>query len=140
MDNAVNDLIRIGKVSSVDPTTGTARVVFEDTDESVSFDLPILFPQTMAAKHYGMPSIDENVICLFLGNGVQTGICLGSFYSIVDKPPVTDENKQGVWFENGSYVEYDRSSGTLTIKATGGVVIEGDVMVKGTIQSTGESG
>nr|WP_278430008.1 phage baseplate assembly protein V [Brevibacillus laterosporus] len=139
MDNAVNDLIRIGKVSSVDPTTGTARVVFEDTDESVSFDLPILFPQTMAAKHYGMPIIDENVICLFLGNGVQTGICLGSFYSTVDKPPVTDKNKQGIWFENGSYVEYDRSSGILTLKATGGVVIEGDVMVKGTIQSTGES-
>ena len=38
----LNDLIRIGEVSSINPAKGTARVVFDDDDGTVSFDLPIL--------------------------------------------------------------------------------------------------
>ena len=36
------DLIKIGEVSSVDPEKCTARVVFDDEDSLVSYDLQIL--------------------------------------------------------------------------------------------------
>ena len=32
----LNDLIKVGEVSSIDPATGTARVVFDDEDGTVS--------------------------------------------------------------------------------------------------------
>ncbi|NTU28845.1 hypothetical protein HPY27_01550 [Brevibacillus sp. HB1.1] len=50
---------------------GTMRAVFPDKDNQVSGDLPILNGVTL--------SVGESVLCLFLGNGMQTGFCLGFF-------------------------------------------------------------
>ncbi|MGG4447639.1 hypothetical protein [Brevibacillus porteri] len=50
---------------------GTMRAVFPDKDNQVSGDLPILNQVTL--------TVGESVLCLFLGNGMQTGFCLGSF-------------------------------------------------------------
>ena len=43
----LNDLIRIGEVSSINPEKCTARVVFDDDDSIVSYDLPILPRNTL---------------------------------------------------------------------------------------------
>ena len=37
----VPSLIKIGEVSSIDPAKCTARVVFDDEDSIVSYDLPV---------------------------------------------------------------------------------------------------
>jgi len=43
-------VIRIGIVSSIDAEKGTARVIFDDLDNLVSYNLPILFPATLKNK------------------------------------------------------------------------------------------
>ncbi|MCM3141297.1 phage baseplate assembly protein V [Brevibacillus sp. MER 51] len=136
--SVLKNLIRIGLVSSVNEQKGTVRVVFEDKDDMVSGDLPVLFRHSMKIKEYSLPAIREQVACMFLGNGIQEGLCLGSFYSLVDMPPVQDKNKHGVWFEDGSYVYYDTESGRLHVKAVSDVYIEGNLHVKGKI-FTGDS-
>ncbi|MBE0470518.1 MAG: phage baseplate assembly protein V [Methyloprofundus sp.] len=125
LQSLVGQLIRVGIVVSTNDENGTARVQFQDKNGLVSYDLPIIVRNTSKNQDYWMPDIREQVICLFLPSGVETGYILGSFYSNVTKPKVTTKNKRRNDFEDGTSVEYDRESHTLTIDVPpdGGKVI-----------------
>lgn len=131
----LQNLIRVGTVSSAKPTSGTVRVVFPDRDDLVSAELPVLISGGWG-KGNAFPLVGESVLCLFLGNGLQAGYCLGIFYGDEDVVPGTNDQR-GVWFEDGSYVYYDRAAGCLVVKAATGVKIEGDLVVTGTITHGG---
>lgn len=78
---------------------------------------------------YWLPSVGEQVLCLMIpsqgGRGSNDGVVLGSFFNSVDKPVRTGEGIRRIDFGDGSYVEHDRNTGNLTIKATGTVSITG---------------
>ncbi|QOT12954.1 phage baseplate assembly protein V [Paenibacillus sp. JNUCC32] len=133
--SVIENLIRIGLVSSVNAKKHTVRVVFEDKDNLVSGDLPVIVPYSASAKAYRLPEVSESVLCVFRGNGIQNGFCLGSYYTDEDVPPVSNKDQIGTWFEDGSYVFYDQASGSLHVKAAGNVRIEGDLTVTGSITS-----
>ncbi|GKS14795.1 hypothetical protein YDYSY3_57950 [Paenibacillus chitinolyticus] len=75
-------------------------------------------------------------MCIFPEKGAG-GVCLGTF-STVDRPLPGNADQRGIWFNDGSYVYYDRSSGVLEVKAAGRVRIEGDLEVTGTLTRGGE--
>ncbi|WP_110933806.1 phage baseplate assembly protein V [Paenibacillus bouchesdurhonensis] len=131
-----SNLIRAGIVSSVDEASGTVRVTFPDQDNHVSGSLPVLTPGG-SGKGNALPAPSESVLCLFLGNGIQEGFCLGSYYTDDEHPPGTTQQR-GVWFEDGSHVYYDRSIQKLVVQAAGGVIIDGDLEVTGTVKRAGE--
>lgn len=106
----LNNLIRIGKVSSVNYQKGTARVYFPDDDGIVSYDLPVLHRNALKNKDYNMPDIDERVLCLFLSSGVETGFILGSIYTDIVPTPESTGDKRTVVFEDGSRFSYDRKT------------------------------
>lgn len=137
MDNVLKNLIRVGRISSVDPGKATARVVFE-AQGVVSYDLPVLQRQTLRNKDYWLPDVGEHVVCIFLPTGNAEGFILGSIYSDEDQPPVTSQDKRMVQFEDGTTIEYDRASHTLNINAVESVNI---VAPKGiTISATDPTG
>jgi Phage P2 baseplate assembly protein gpV len=131
----LNNLIRIGKVSSIHYDAGTVAVCFEDKDSIVTDDLPML------SFEYYMPDVGDPVLCLFLGNGLTKGFCLGKyFYDKDGEQPM--ESGEGIFykhfFKEGS-IKYDKSAKTLTIyadtldlKADTKIVIESskDISVK----------
>ncbi|MDD4599616.1 hypothetical protein SDC9_04134 [bioreactor metagenome] len=134
MSNVLKNIVRVGRVSSIDPERATVRVAFEDKSGLVSYDLPVLVQQTLKNKDYCMPDPGEHVVCLFLPNGIAQGFCLGAFYSATDTPPVSNAKKRHVSFEDGTTIEYDRETSTLTINTVGAVNITGatgDVIVNG---------
>lgn len=139
MDPILKNLIRVGRVSS--QGDATVRVVFEDRADMVSYDLPIIVQQSQDNKDSWLPDIGEQVVCLFLPSGNAQGFILGSFYSDVDPPVVSDPNKRHVRFADGTIVEYDRSTHTLTINAQGPVNITaaGNVNVTGDVIADGVS-
>lgn len=122
-------VIRIGNVSSLNPDNMSCRVTFPDMDDAVSRELPILNTGSGAGKMYWLPSVGEQVLCLMIpsqgGRGSNDGAVLGSFFNSVDKPVRTGEGIRRIDFGDGSYVEHDRNTGNLTIKATGTVSIIG---------------
>lgn len=132
MENIIKNLIKVGRVSSVDPAAATARVVFEDQGV-VSYDLPVIQHQTLKNKDYCLPDVGEHVVCLFLPTGNAEGFVLGAIYSDEDQPPGNDPGKRLVQFEDGTRVEYDRASHTLMIQAVGpvNVITSGPVIVQG---------
>lgn len=116
----IANIIRVGTVSVVDPEQCAVRVVFSDRDDQVSGFLPVI----VWPGNYVLPKVDDQVLCLFLGNGIESGFCLGSFYFEGAPPPVTAPGKRGVWFPGGSYVEFDEATGALTVDVKGTVVIK----------------
>lgn len=127
--NVVKNLIRLGVVSSKNPSNMTVRVVFDGKENLVSAELPVLNRGSQQVKDYWLPDVGEQVVCLFLpnsnGNGVNEGYVLGSHFSMRDAPVMTGDGIRRIDFGDGSYVEHDRSNGNLTIHATGVVTITG---------------
>lgn len=119
----LNDLIKIGEVSSIDPAKGTARVVFDDDDSIVSYDLPVLQRNTLLSKDFHSPDIGEDVLCLFLPSGPEEGFVIGSFYAGEVSPPEQTEKRRTTVFEDGTVVQYDKESHTLTILIEGTSVV-----------------
>lgn len=120
------DLIRVGVVTSTDDSAGSARVQFRDRTGVVSYDLQVVVRNSRVNHDYWMPDINEQVLCLFLPSGVETGYILGSFYSDVTTPPASTKDKRRVEFGDGAYAEYDRATKTLTGYTPGDALLQAD--------------
>lgn len=110
----LKSIIRIGEVSSVDAAKGTARVVFDDFDSTVSYDLQVICRNTFANRDYAMPDVGEDVICVFLPTGTEAGFILGSVYAGEITPPESTIDRRCVEFSDGSKFMYDRSAHIFT--------------------------
>lgn len=117
------DLIKIGEVSSVDPEKCTARVVFDDEDSLVSYDLQILQRNTYENQDYQMVHPGEDVVCLFLGPGQEDGFIIGSLYAGEIKPPEASLDRRTVVFSDGTRVCYDREEHKLTVTIEGTEIV-----------------
>lgn len=116
-------LIKLGEISSIDPSKGTARVVFDDEDSIVSYDLPILQRNTLKNHDFASLDVGEDAIVLFFGEGQEDGVILGSIYAGEVTPPESTEDRRTVVFEDGTRVCYDRSEHTLTVTIEGTEIV-----------------
>ncbi len=109
--NHVKNLIRIGNVSAVHEADGTVEVTFPDKNDIVTDPLPML------AFEYYMPSVGDKVLCIFLGNGFEAGICLGKFFC--NPHPAYAQNKDIYYkdFFGDASIQYNKATKTLSIDA-----------------------
>ncbi|WP_219908494.1 phage baseplate assembly protein V, partial [Brevibacillus brevis] len=111
----MKNILRVGIVSSVDERDATARVVFGDREDVVSYNMDILSRGSFLLKDYWLPDVNEQVWCLFLPTGNADGIILGSTYNQEDPVPIKNKNKRHIRFGDGTFIDYDRETHTLTI-------------------------
>lgn len=119
----VPSLIKIGEVSSIDPAKCTARVVFDDEDGLVSYDLPILQRNSLKNHDFAMLDVGEDAIVLFFGEGQEDGVILGSIYAGEVTPPESTENRRTVVFDDDTRVCYDRQEHKLTVTIEGTEIV-----------------
>lgn len=137
--NFIKNIIRIGRVSSIDVNTNTAIVAFSDKDDLVSGNLMIVNRGSMVDKDYWIPDIDEQVLCLMLPNksglGLNEGFILGSFFSAEDAPQERSTDVRAVKFGDGTVIKHDRSTGNLTVNATGdiSIIAGGTITIQGAV-------
>ncbi|WP_297429324.1 phage baseplate assembly protein V [Clostridium sp.] len=130
-EGTIRNLIRVGIVSSINETNGTVRVIFDDKDDMVSDELQLL------NSEYNIPEVKEQVLCLFLPNGLQQGFCLGGFYSFINPPPIQNKNLYYKKFDDGTSIQYDKSTKQLTINSVNKVIINGNVQINGNLSASG---
>lgn len=127
----VKNIIMVGVINSVNPSKGTVDVLFEDRDNLIVSDLPLL------SFEYDMPEIGAQALCIFLGNGLEQGFCLKSFYSDILLPPVSDKNIFRKNFSDGTYIEYNKMSKEFQVVSENPLTIKGNFRVEGNIEATG---
>lgn len=129
-------VLRIGKISSINYEKGTARVTYEDRDGSTTVELPFL------AWEYWMPSVEDRVVVGHLSNGTTSAVILGPVWHDDHRPA---EGAQGIYRKEyaaspgTAYERYDASDGSLTIVA-GGCTLrmkDGNITVNGSLAVTG---
>ncbi|MDR3280934.1 MAG: baseplate assembly protein [Synergistaceae bacterium] len=125
--------LRDGHVSSYDPVTHTARIVFPDHDDTVSYPFPVLLPNTLNNRDEIHLDIGEHVMCLCMGNGVESGIVLGCVYDKKNPPTVGNRDRRVTIFEDGTHVFCDRKEHIFQIKDSYGSFIlmkDGDIILQ----------
>lgn len=126
-------MLRFGIVTQINPLLCQARVNFGD-DDSVSYWLPVLQTKTLKDKFYSMPDINEQVACLMDENS-EDGVILGAIYSNEDKPITTNESELSVSFENGSQINANKETETLTVLFKN-IKLVGDIKHEGVFTNT----
>lgn len=71
--NALKNIVRIGRVSTVNAENRTARVIFQDKANLVSGPLIVLKNQ----PSMWLPHVGQLVLCLYLPNGESDGFVIG---------------------------------------------------------------
>lgn len=110
MQTQLKSICREGKVTEVFPERHSCRVTFEDRDNLVSAELPILTLTAGENKIYWLPDIDERVVVLsasndFTGGG---GYVLGSLYTGDEKPLENNQNVYALKMSDNFEVKYER--------------------------------
>ncbi|MDR2503765.1 MAG: phage baseplate assembly protein V, partial [Deltaproteobacteria bacterium] len=120
-------IVRVGFVSARDPAKCRVRALFEDTTggETVSGWLPVLLPRARDDAAFDLPDIGDQVLCLFLPIGRESGFVLGCMYG-ADAPPVSSGDKWHRKFKDGTWLEYDRAAHKLGASVRGDVEVEAD--------------
>ena len=135
----IKRLIRVGTVSNINAAAGTVRVAFAAQDDMVTYELPVITRGSKNNKDYWLPDVDEQVLCLFLpnvsGRGVCEGFVLGTFYSSVDAPVENSGDVHALKYGDGTIIKHDRSTGKLTINATGDI----DIIAGGKVTINGQT-
>lgn len=150
-------MLRFGKISEIDAVKGLARVHFEE-DDIVSGWLKVSIPNSSKIKDETWFDVNEPVWCMMDENAEQ-GVIGGSYYDSNSTPTVGNKDIRRTTYEDGTYVEYNRSTHEFTIKSAGNVTIicknatitaeqtvtidcpsstfTGDVEIQGLLQGTG---
>ncbi len=126
--NILENIIRVGRVSSTNATKSTVRVYWPDRDNMVSDDLLIINRGSLRVKDYWIPDIGEQVVCIMLPNGKNAGYCIGSIFSDDAPPQISNVNSRRLDFPDGTYIEYDKKSHNLTINCVGEIRINGKMI------------
>ncbi|MBR0061807.1 MAG: phage baseplate assembly protein V [Selenomonadaceae bacterium] len=122
----MKNLIRFGKVSAVIPERCACRVVFDDRDNLVSAELPVLQSSCLNNRFYNLPDVGDSVLCLMAPNDEHgAGFVLGSFFTEKNPAPAQSQEISMIKFGDGTTIQYDRESHELQINCVGNIRING---------------
>lgn len=92
----MKDVIRVGRISSINPENGSVRVYYPDKDSTTS-ELPLFHFH----REFKLPKVNDQVIVLHLSNDTSSGVVLGGFWHEIDQPPKQMEYRKDLG--GGSY-------------------------------------
>lgn len=107
-------VLRIGKVSSINYKNGTARVTYEDRGCSTTSEMPFL------AWEYWMPRVSDQVLVGHLSNGSSSAVILGPVWNANNRPHAYGEGlfrKELSTTKNKAVISYDEKDGAIRIRA-----------------------
>ena len=126
-NNEARSITAEGIVDQVFPERHSVRVTFPDKDNLTSAELPVLGSFCAGNSSYAMPDIGESVVVLNSTNDDEsgTGFVIGARYDDKVQPKVNSIDKTRIDFKDGSFIEFDRSTGDLKIECKGNIYING---------------
>lgn len=121
-ERLISNLIRIGVITSVDLVNARATV---DAGGVPSDGLPWLAMRAGTTRTWSPPTIGEQVVVLSPYGDMANGIILLGLYQDAHAAPSAGADINNTTYPDGSTVEYDSASNTLTVNvaAAGNVII-----------------
>lgn len=123
---------RFGYVSDYDASTHRARVIFPDMDDLVSGWLSVGVPNSKLNQDKIPLDINEHVLCIMTGSGLEEGVIVCSIYDDTNQPAQTNQDIRYTKFSDGTEIFYDRQNSLFHFHNEAGSYIEiqgGDITI-----------
>jgi len=105
------DMVRTGKISTINYAEGTASVAYTDRNNEVSPSLPFF------SICYEMPKVDELAVVIMLSNSMTKGFIIGIPYSAKKMPAQSGKGIFYKEFSDGASILYNPETKTLSANA-----------------------
>ena len=142
-EQQVGEAIQYGVIASVDHANATCTVTLGDLTTG---ELPWVAQRAGGMRYWSPPSLDEQCVVLAPEGDLENGLVILGLYSDANPPPSNDPDVVEMDFPDGASISYNHAGhalavtlpegGTATIDAPGGMTINGDVTVNGTVIAT----
>ena len=114
------DVLRTGRISSLNVQKGYARVTYQDRDNMVTSEMPLL----QFGHIYWLPRVGDPVMVVHSDNGGEMGVILGRYWCNENVPPEPKEEFFRQEFERGGKSFLRHSEGEVTeLYAINGVLV-----------------
>lgn len=131
--------IELGIIKIINEKNYTARVRIPELDNKITGELQVLAPLTNGDQEYKMPAVETQVVCLFIGDRIDRGYIIGSYYSKkYQVPGEAVKEKIILKYSGGAEIEIDKKSGVMKLDiikeliiSTPKVTINSDVKING---------
>ncbi|MEM7269515.1 MAG: phage baseplate assembly protein V [Pseudomonadota bacterium] len=144
----LDNLVRIGSITDPDYAAATARVSIGGVETA---QLPFMTTRAGPDRTWWAPETGEQVIVMAPSGDPEQGFILpGAIYQDAHPAPDQDSRVHRVIYDDGADIAYDRAAHRLTVTlpagaeidvtATGGVTINGDLVVTGDVTADGPDG
>lgn len=134
------NLIRLGTVAELDMANALCRV---QTGELTTDWIPWIVPRVGTTIEWSAPSMGEQGVVLCPDGDTSGAVFLRGLYSNACPAPSQDAGSHLVRFADGTQLDYNTtqhaltatlcSGGTATLTAAGGITLNGDVQLNGTM-------
>src|SRR5690554_6174321 len=108
----IHNLIRLGTIAEVDHSRARVRV---QSGTLLTNWLPWIEARAGTTRTWSPPTVGEQVVVLSPGGDPAAGIVLTGLYQQAHPAPSHNANVIGRWLPDGTRVEYDHNSHTLTL-------------------------
>ncbi len=105
----MKDIIRIGKISTINYAKGTASVIFTDRSNEASPNFPFF------SMFYEMPKVDDTAVVIMLPNSATKGFIVGVPFSAKKIPA---ESGRGIFYKefyDGTSILYNPETKNMEI-------------------------
>ncbi len=149
-----DELIRFGRVASVDLAAARCTVTIDDegegeaggaSGEAVTGPIRWIEGRAGETRTWSPPSVGEEVVLLCCGGMIGNAVALRGL-SNTDNPPASTTRTEMIKFADGAVLSYNPeghalaftlpAGATLAIAATGGISIAGDVTLTGRLTAS----
>lgn len=133
-ERQLSNLIRIGTITELDEAAARVRVRVAG---GVTDWLPWVTARAGATRTWSAPRQGEQVVVLSPYGDLSQGVVLPAIYQDAHGAPANTKDKETTVYPDGSTVEYNSASNTLTVTVSGAgnVVVN---CVKATVNATTE--
>jgi len=149
-ERQIGELLKLGRVVSVDLIAGRCVVELGDEDEGMqTASIPIATGRAGETRVFCPPSVGEQVLVALPEADIERAILIGSLFSDDCPPPAADGSTIIHWAD-GARISYDPAGhslgvqlpagGTINITADAGVSIVGPVSIQGAVTIEGDVG
>jgi phage baseplate assembly protein V len=138
------DLLRLGRIQSVDAEHGTCTV---ETGDLITLPLPWISWRAGEVRSWSAPSEGEQCLLICPEGDTESGVVLLGLYCAVHPQPENDPKAHSLTFSDGARLAYNIAShaltatlpsgGTVNLVADGGIKITGDVEITGNVKTSG---
>lgn len=139
------NLVRIGTISDVDYDKQLVRVKIGELKTGW---LKFFTLRAGSVRIWSPPSIDEQVMVLSIGGELKQGLVIPALFQNAFPAPSNSADVHCMKFNDNAVIEYNTAThalavtlpaaGSMTLTVPGGITINSNILVNGTITSTGD--